>query len=431
MSPSETESKWNAWGDCSSHHIPSYFDRNTFTDGHLTPSFVPVLGLNKFVKRLGYDCKSRCQNRRPSQITRVVPRASTDSYTTLFTVPTGIGAAIGGYAGDAIPALRLISSIADTVITHPNVLNGALMYWPIQNALYVEGFALDRFASRKWALKQLKTRSNRVGVVFDAAMDSNEILRHKQAAEAARATLGLQITNFCVTSKPLNVSLSASVTGASWGSLSNPASLLQAAESLLQKGCQAIAVVAKFPDDEDEDQLAEYRAGHGVDAIAGAEAVISHLITRELSVPCAHAPSLPPLDVDESVSPKSAAEELGYTFLSCVLVGLSKAPQLVPAFSASRNTAGITADHVDSVIVPANSFGGSAVMSLAANPNVLVVAVTENSTALNVSPQSVGIDPSQVLFARSYAEAAGYIAAHKVGLDIPSLSCTVPRLAAE
>lgn len=395
------------------------------------PSFVSTPSLVSFAGKIQPNSKSICSTKQLSQLSKAAPRASSESYTTVFTVPTGIGATIGGYAGDALPALRLISSIADTVITHPNVLNGALMYWPIQNALYVEGFALDRFASRKWALKQLKTRSNRVGLVFDAAMDKNEILRHKQAAEAARATLGLQITDFCVTSRPLNVSLSASVTGASWGSISNSESLLEAAERLLEKGCQAIAVVAKFPDDEDEDQLAEYRAGNGVDAIAGAEAVISHLITRELSIPCAHAPSLPPLDVDESVSPKSAAEELGYTFLSCVLVGLSKAPQLVPAFSASQNACSITADHVDSVVVPANSFGGSAVMSLAANPNVLVIAVTENSTALNVSPQSVGIDRSQILVACSYAEAAGYIAAHKAGLDIPSLSGTVPRLTEE
>jgi hypothetical protein len=34
-----------------------------------------------------------------------------------------------------------------------------------------------------------------------------------------------------------------------------------------------------------------YRQGEGVDGIAGAEALISHVITKKLGVPCAHAPA--------------------------------------------------------------------------------------------------------------------------------------------
>lgn len=346
----------------------------------------------------------------------------------MLIIPTGVGATIGGYAGDALPILRLVSAIADTVITHPNVLNGALMYWPIPNALYVEGFALDQFAAGRLALQPSSIRSNRIGLIFDCAMNDEAILRHKQAAEAARATLGLQVTDYCITANALNVSLSTSISGASWGQITHPASLLDATERLLAKGCEAIAVVAKFPEDEDEQQLAQYRAGNAVDAIAGAEAVISHLVTREFYIPCAHAPSLPPLEADESVSPKSAAEELGYTFLSCVLVGLSKAPRLLPVQSYQNARTVVAVDHVDSVIVPADSFGGSAIMSLAATRGVMVVAVLENTTALEVNPASVGIDPNKVIFANSYAEAAGFIAAHKAGLDISALGKRVPSL---
>jgi len=39
-------------------------------------------------------------------------------------VPTGIGASIGGYAGDALPVAHGIASVVDTLITHPNVMNG-------------------------------------------------------------------------------------------------------------------------------------------------------------------------------------------------------------------------------------------------------------------------------------------------------------------
>jgi len=34
-------------------------------------------------------------------------------------------------------------------------------------------------------------------------------------------------------------------------------------------GCSAIAVVGRFPDDEDEEMLHAYRQGAGVDAVGG------------------------------------------------------------------------------------------------------------------------------------------------------------------
>jgi hypothetical protein len=47
------------------------------------------------------------------------------SLNVLLIVPTGVGAAIGGYAGDALPIARSLAAVADNLITHPNVLNGA------------------------------------------------------------------------------------------------------------------------------------------------------------------------------------------------------------------------------------------------------------------------------------------------------------------
>lgn len=47
-----------------------------------------------------------------------------------------------------------------------------------------------------------------------------------------------------------------------------------------------------------------------MDALAGVEAVISHLVVKEFQIPCAHAPALGPIPLDPSISPKSAAEEV-------------------------------------------------------------------------------------------------------------------------
>jgi hypothetical protein len=74
-------------------------------------------------------------------------------YTVVLIVPTGIAAAIGGYAGDALPVARSMAQVADRLITHPNVLNGAQLYWSLPNALYVEGYGLDQFAAGHWGLR--------------------------------------------------------------------------------------------------------------------------------------------------------------------------------------------------------------------------------------------------------------------------------------
>ena len=48
---------------------------------------------------------------------RVVER--TDDFTAVFLVPTGIGAELGGHAGDAGSAAKLFSAAADRLIVHP------------------------------------------------------------------------------------------------------------------------------------------------------------------------------------------------------------------------------------------------------------------------------------------------------------------------
>ena len=233
-------------------------------------------------------------------------------FTTVLIIPTGIGAAIGGYAGDALPLARVMAQVSDHLITHPNVLNGAQLYWSRDNIYYVEGYGLDKFAAGQWGLQPV--RQNRVGLLLDYAIEPELRLRHLQAADAVRATLGLELTDYLITDSPLDVELRTAASGASWGTIGNPSALLRGAEKLItQAGAQAIAIVARFPDDIDAVQLDNYRQGAGVDPLAGAEAVISHLIVRQFQIPAAHAPALSSIPVEPKVAPRAAAEELGYT----------------------------------------------------------------------------------------------------------------------
>ena len=338
-------------------------------------------------------------------------------YTVILIVPTGIGAAIGGYAGDALPVARAIAQVADRLITHPNVLNGAQLYWPLPNAFYVVGYGLDQFAAGTWGLRPV--HQNRVGLILDQGISSDLRLRQLQAADATRATLGLNLTDYVVTDAPLKVELRLSASSSSWGTIENPDSLLRAAKVLIEKaGAKAIAVVARFPDDIDSEALQSYRHGQGVDPLAGAEAIISHLVVRTFQIPCAHSPALLPLPLDPHLSPRSAAEELGYTFLPSVLVGLSRAPQFITQLTNRSQPGDLWADQVDAVVIPATACGSSAVLSLS-HAGVQIIAVRENQTQMQVSPEQLGIKAIQV---HSYLEALGVLVAYKTGINPAALS---------
>jgi Protein of unknown function (DUF3326) len=266
-------------------------------------------------------------------------------------------------------------------------------------------------------------RRNRVGIVFDRAIPDDLRVRHLQAADAARATLGLDLTDYVVTDAPLGVNLRTASSGASWGTIEQPDSLLRAVGKSIDKaGATAIAVIARFPDDPGATILHDYRHGSGVDPLAGAEAVISHLVVRTFKIPCAHAPALSPLPIDPEISPRSAAEELGYTFLPCVLVGLSRAPQFVTTPSSPHE---IWHDCVDAVIIPESACGGSGLLSFARSTRAKIITVAENHTRMAVSPQALGIRSIAV---KSYLEAIGVITVDRAGMSLDSFYPQIDRL---
>ncbi|MGD1911902.1 MAG: DUF3326 domain-containing protein [Rivularia sp. (in: cyanobacteria)] len=341
-------------------------------------------------------------------------------YTAILIIPTGIGAAIGGYAGDALPVAKAMAEVCDVLITHPNILNGAILYWNLPNALYVEGYGIDKFAQGDWGLQPV--HQNKIGLILDKGIEPDLRLRNLQEADAARATLGLNLTDYVITDAPLNVELRSATSGASWGTIENPDSLLRAAEKLInQAGAEAIAVVARFPDYIDEEVEQNYREGKGVDPVGGAEAVISHLIVRQFQIPCAHSPTFSPPVLDANLSPRSAAEELGYTFLPSVLVGLSRAPQFVIGKSNLFSNNDIWISALDAVIVPANACGSSALLSLSQS-KCEIITVEENQTQMQVPPQLLGMKTTSV---NSYLEAIGVLAARKAGINPSALSSTI------
>ncbi len=349
---------------------------------------------------------------------------------TLLIIPTGIGCDVGGYAGDAIPAARLLASASECLITHPNVMNGGSLYWPDSRIQYVEGYSLNLFAAGKIFLKPV--RKQKVGLLLDAGLESDLKKRHIQVADGCVASLGLDIGPIMSTESALRINLRRGLSGSSWGNIEEPGVILRCAEKLKDAGATAIAVVTRFPDDKNMLETKLYRQGNGVDVIAGAEAIISHLLVKHLLIPCAHAPGLSPLPIDSNLDPRASGEEIGYTFLQSVLVGLSRAPDLIPAAVLDKNKSYVPErktiignGDLGVVVVPQGALGGESILScIERNIPLIIVA---NRGVLDVNSIKMRLDclssnnDKNILQAKNYLEAAGMITALRHGINIKSL----------
>ena len=340
---------------------------------------------------------------------------------TIFLVPTGIGCEIGGFAGDALPTAKLLASASGCLITHPNVMNGGALSEKDKNIFYVEGFSLDRFARGEIGLKSVKQQ--KIGIIFDSSIEHEILVRNIQVADACVATLGINVDSYVLTKKPLRINIDSDSSRISGGLIENPDTLIEAGKVLIKKGITAIAIVARFPDDSDSQKTNSYREGKGVDPISGVEAVISHLISKFLKVPCAHAPALNPIALNEKLDPRAASEEIGYTFLPSVLIGLSNAPDLVE-LPNKKEFITLHPDQLESIVVPHGALGGEAVLScIERGLNVISV---KNKNTLQVTNQFLRYP--NLIEVNNYLEAAGIIITLKKGINLNSIQRPLEKI---
>ena len=326
-------------------------------------------------------------------------------------IPTGIGAEIGGYAGDATPATNVLAAACDRLITHPNVVNAASLYGARENVWYVEGGAIDRLALGEWALRPV--RSNRIGLLIDRAIAENdpEGLAHLlRAAEAMRTVHGISLVGWSRTSEAIRSRIVLNVDGSSSGEVDNEEVLIAGAQRLIEKGAEAIAIVTRMPE-LPEAATDAYLKGKGPDPIGGLEAILSRVVSQALQLPCAHAPYEPP-EAAEGVDPRAAAESIGYTFLPCILEGLRRAPR--PSSLAEREAGDLSFNEIDAVVVPWGACGSIPVLA-AAEEGIPIVAVRGNPVVIQADPLSLGIPG--VVEVGSYLEAAGVLLALREGID--------------
>lgn len=326
-------------------------------------------------------------------------------------VPTGIGATIGGFAGDAGPANALLASCCDLLVSNPNIINAATLYNLPPNVLYTEGYFIDQLFKGEIALSPV--RNNRIGIIFDNAMPEDVYNINLNAAHACVKALGINIIACAKTAKPLEISYSLSSDGISTGSIANTSTLLEAAHKLIKEGAEAIAVVGYFPAWEEEDV---YAHGRGADPIGMIEAVISHMVAREFMLPCAHAPAFPYEDLlpgKTLVDPRAASEYFSPTFLPCILAGLHKAPHVIAINQMEPDH--LHVEDVDCLVMPHNALGSIPVIA-SVEKDIDIIAVKENTAMTSVTAEHLGIS-SFITKADTYFEAAGILMARKNGIN--------------
>ena len=201
---------------------------------------------------------------------------------------------------------------------------------------------------------------------------------HINTINAVNAVYGIDCTEIEITEEEVGVEFFVNKQGISMGSVKNIETLKKAGENLLKRGCEALAIVCLFDDETSED----YENGIGVDPIGGVEAIISHYISRELKVPCAHSPAFRDYSISSKiVNKKASSEYITPTFLPCILIGLNNAPKLT-------NNGNITIENLDYLVMPANALGAIPVFE-AIKRNIKVFAIEENVTLLNVTNESI------------------------------------------
>ncbi len=293
-------------------------------------------------------------------------------------VPTGIGASIGGYAGDASQIARMFAKDFN-VIVNPNVVNAACFSGISENMLYTEGFAINEFFKGKLSL--IPSEDNKIGVIFDKGISQGILNVHINTLNAIKTVYGIETIGYEITEEEVGVEFFTTQTGISSGGIRNNETMLKAGKKLLEKGANVIAVVCKFEEPPEDN----YKNGNEVDIVGGVEAIISHYLTKELKVPVVHAPAFENITITQDiVDAKAAAEYITPTFLPCLILALRNAP----LYSYEKVEQYININHLKALIMPYNALGSSIVTD-AISKEIPVYAVKENQSVLTIDKSSI------------------------------------------
>lgn len=329
-------------------------------------------------------------------------------------VPTGIGAEIGGHAGDATPTATLLASVCDTLVTHPNVVNASDVIDLPNNALYVEGSVICRLLMGTVGLQS--TRANRLLVLMDAHEKPLFNSAVVNSVSAARASYGLR-SEVVRLEPPMQMAWEGAASGRAAGRVEKLGPLVAAFQQHAERfDAVAITSTIDVPHNFHEDYFR--LEGGMVNPWGGVEAMLTHATSLLYDMPTAHSPMFESEEIANAdpgvVDPRMAAEAVSLTFLQCILKGLKRSPSIVKDEELMRRDSVLTVEDVSCLVIPDGCVGLPTLAAL--EQGIPVIAVRENRNLMRNDLSALPWKEGQLLFAENYWEAAGIISALRCGV---------------
>ena len=340
---------------------------------------------------------------------------NTTQFNVVLLIPTGIGADIGGHAGDATPTARLLAQTCDTLILHPNVVNASDINEMPSNSLYVEGSVITRLLMGTIGLAP--TRANRVLVIIDAHEDELFVNAAINAVSAACASFGLICPQIIKLHPPVMMKSEFTGFGTAAGKIDGLERVLAVLEE--QEGhYDAVAISSVISVSKELHQGYFDAAGEMVNPWGGVEAMLTHAVSSRFNVPSAHSPMFEAQDVANRdpgvVEPRMAAEAISLTFLESVLKGLQKSPRIVTDSSLMSEAGVLSASDISCLVIPDGCVGLPTLAAL--EQGIPVIAVRENRNLMENDLTILPWRSNQLYIVENYWEAAGVLCAIRGGI---------------
>ena len=341
---------------------------------------------------------------------------NTGRFNVAMLIPTGIGAAIGGHAGDATPVAQLMASVCDNLVIHPNVVNASDINEMPANALYIEGSVLCRLIMGTVGIQPV--RANQVLVLLHPHPDRVFTNLAINAVNAARSSYGLNCPRVIEMDRPLVMSPDYTGSERAAGSVEGFENLCYLLDKYRgEYDAIAIASVISTPLHYYSDYF--WSDGDMVNPWGGVESMLTHTISSMYDLPSAHAPMLESqavLDIETGVvDPRMAAEVISVSFLQCVLKGLQRSPNIIRDPEAMRDPGVLTARDISCLVIPDGCLGLPTFAAL--EQGIQVIAVRENVNLMKNDLEALPWASGQLHIVDNYWEAAGVLSAIRTGIE--------------
>jgi hypothetical protein len=340
-------------------------------------------------------------------------RENTERFNAALIIPTGIGCELGGHEGDANAVARLIASVCDTLVTHPNVVNATDYNEMSKNTLYVEGSTLTRLLMGQIGLQEV--RANRILTLVDKGSSryNNEI---RNSVSTARITLGID-SDIHEMEELTSCKIELSESGRAVGVLDHMENLFETVDRHIHD-YDAVALSTHL--DRDTDWYHEYFdpaegiRGVVVNPTGGIEAMITHCLVEYLGKPSAHAPA--PQDETQynaTFDPRLSPFPGSIRHIHCVLKGLHKSPRIVDY------EMGINAEDISCMLIPDGCIG---LPVLACIEQQIPVIAVKNRSIMNNNLDDLPFRHGKFFRAANYLEAVGIMRMIKEGITFDTVT---------